>query len=148
MVRRLCTGLVGELASRKARNLEQGGVSGDGGASDPADDTLKAIGHREFFRSRGREDGAGKRHEWRTRGTGSTAGSEDLREGETEEGSGRREGLNPDPEERVGPRSNASKSSGPRVAAGSPVSARTVTARGHELVTSQRGRGAGETPER
>jgi hypothetical protein len=43
MVRRLCRGLVGKLASWKARNLEQVGVSGDGGTSEPVDDTLKAI---------------------------------------------------------------------------------------------------------
>jgi hypothetical protein len=56
MVRRLCRGLVGELALRKARNLEQGGGSGDGTTSDPVDETLKAMRHRQFFRSRGGED--------------------------------------------------------------------------------------------
>jgi hypothetical protein len=43
MVRRLYRGLVGRLASRKARNLEQVDVSGDGGISEPVDETLKAI---------------------------------------------------------------------------------------------------------
>jgi hypothetical protein len=43
MVRRLSRGLVGRLASRKARKLEQVGVSGDGGISEPVDETLKAI---------------------------------------------------------------------------------------------------------
>jgi hypothetical protein len=53
MVRRLCRGLVGKLASRKARNLMQGGDSGDGAASDPVDNTLKAMRRRQFTRSRG-----------------------------------------------------------------------------------------------
>jgi hypothetical protein len=43
MVLRSRRGLVGELASWKARNLEQVGVSGDGGAREPDDDTLKTI---------------------------------------------------------------------------------------------------------
>jgi hypothetical protein len=41
MVLRSRRGLVGELASWKARNLEQVGVSGDGGTSESIDDTLK-----------------------------------------------------------------------------------------------------------
>jgi len=43
MVRRLCRGLVGEFALRKARNLVQGGGSGDGVTGDPVDETLKAM---------------------------------------------------------------------------------------------------------
>ena len=35
-------GLVGRLASRKARNLEQVDGSGDGDISEPVDETLKA----------------------------------------------------------------------------------------------------------
>jgi hypothetical protein len=42
MVRRQRRGLVGKLASRKARNLEQVGVSREGFISDPVDDTLEA----------------------------------------------------------------------------------------------------------
>jgi hypothetical protein len=43
MVLRSRKDLVGELASWKVRNLEQVGVSGDGGASEPIDETLKTI---------------------------------------------------------------------------------------------------------
>jgi hypothetical protein len=43
MVLRSRRGLVGELASRKVRNLEQVGASGDGGTSEPVDETLKTI---------------------------------------------------------------------------------------------------------
>jgi len=55
--------------------------------------------------------------------------------GETEEGSDLGGRLNTDPEERIGPRSKASKSSDSIVAAGMPVSGREATARGHRPAT-------------
>jgi len=56
---------------------------------------------------------------------------EDLKEEETDEGSGFGGRLNTFPEERFGPRSKAPKSSDSVVAAGMPVSGWGATARGH-----------------
>jgi len=79
---------------------------------------------------------------------GSRRAHRNLREGETEEGSGPGGRLNTDPEERIAPWSEASKSRGSIVAAGMPVSGRVETARGHGPATSRDDCGTGETPER
>jgi hypothetical protein len=89
MVRRSCRGLVGGLALRKARNLAQGGGSGDGVASELVGNTLKAIGRRQFIRESGWEDDAGNVTSGGPGEPGTRRGIENLKEEETEEGSDR-----------------------------------------------------------
>jgi hypothetical protein len=69
-----------------------------------------------------------------------------LKEEEIRRGARPQGRLNPDLEERIGPRSKASKPRRSNVAAGMPVSERTTTARGNGLTMSQGGCGPGENP--
>jgi len=75
MVLRSRRGLVGELASRKVRNLEQVGVSGDGGAQRAHRRNAEDDRWEQLSRFGAGDGTDGKRHERMARGTGIAAGA-------------------------------------------------------------------------
>jgi hypothetical protein len=84
----------------------------------------------------------------RSPGNRARCGRENLEEDENRRGERRRGRLTTDFDERFDPWNKASKSGFGRVAAGQPVSAFAVKARGQRPVMSWYGCGSGETPER
>jgi hypothetical protein len=78
--------------SRKVRNLEREGGSGDGVTKRSTGNTLETSSRDQPRRFGGEEGREGKRHERMARETGFTVGGQARRRTKAEEGSDRREG--------------------------------------------------------